>query len=234
MGRIERIPAELRTRPFTLQEARDAGISRHRLQGRSWLHIGTELYCRKGLRNDPLGLISAWKSLLPCDAVFAGGTAGWLWGLDLRPTNPIEVILPLNSGVRSRSGLTVRRCELRPGDVADTRGFRATALPRTLRDLCARMPAVEALTAIDMAVRLRLVDPTALVAYAKDCAGRSGAKRLRALALLSAPAESPMETRLRWLLLQGGLPCPKSRSNFVTTMVDSLAEPISTIARPDS
>lgn len=32
---------------------------------------------------------------------------------------------------------------------------------------------------------------------------------MRALASLAAPAESPMETRLRWLLIQAGLPRPE-------------------------
>lgn len=80
---------------------------------------------------------------------------------------------------------------------------------RTLRDLCATMPPVEALVAIDMAVRLRLTDSSSLSAYANSNSGQHGVPRLRRLAELAAPAESPMETRLRWLLLEGGLPRPE-------------------------
>ena len=38
--------------------------------------------------------------------------------------------------------------------------------------------------------------------------------RMRSLALLAAPAESPMETRLRWLLLQAGLSRPEVQVNL--------------------
>lgn len=38
--------------------------------------------------------------------------------------------------------------------------------------------------------------------------------RLRQLSLLAAPAESPMETRLRWLLFQAGLPRPEVQANL--------------------
>ena len=37
---------------------------------------------------------------------------------------------------------------------------------------------------------------------------------MRALALLAAPAESPMETRLRWLLIQARLPHPQVQANL--------------------
>lgn len=59
-----------------------------------------------------------------------------------------------------------------------------------------------------MAVRLRLTNPAALVAYAEASKARRGASRMKSLASLAAPAESPMETRLRWLLIQAGLPRP--------------------------
>ena len=45
--------------------------------------------------------------------------------------------------------------------------------------------------------------------YADSVNGRAGASRLRQLAQVAAPAESPMETRLRWLLIKAGLPLPE-------------------------
>jgi very-short-patch-repair endonuclease len=73
---------------------------------------------------------------------------------------------------------------------------------------------MEALVAIDMAVRLRLTDPIALAKYAEAAKGRPGMSRLRSLALLAEPAESPMETRLRWVLIEGGLPRPEVQTNL--------------------
>ena len=73
---------------------------------------------------------------------------------------------------------------------------------------------MEALVAIDMAVLRRLIDPIDLARYAEAARGRPGMSRLRSLALVAAPAESPMETRLRWILIEGGLPQPDVQTNL--------------------
>jgi very-short-patch-repair endonuclease len=156
----------------------------------------------------------AWKALLPQEAVFAGATAAWLLGLDLDPIHPVEVVVPPLSGIRSRSGLSVRRCQIAPSEAVAIRGLRATSLHWTLSDLCLRYPAVEALIALDMAVRLGFTDATALGRYARMARGRAGVRRLRSLTELAAPSESPMETRLRWLLLQAGLQGPEVQTNL--------------------
>lgn len=209
MGRSPHIPTDVKTRPFTLKEARHAGLTRHSLSGKAWRRIGAELYCWNGWRHDPLTLIHAWKQLLPCSAVFGGTTAAWLWGIEIYSTRLIEVIVPPNSGLRSRAGLNVKRSAIRTDEVADTRGVRVTTVLRTLCDICDRLTPVEALVSLDMALHIRRTTSSALMAHADFAAGRPGAKRLRQLAMLCAPAESPMETRLRWLLLQGGLPKPE-------------------------
>jgi len=163
---------------------------------------------------DPIMVLSAWRRQLPRHAVFAGKTAAWLHGLDLEPLNPIELIVPSSSGVRSRPGLAVRRCDLPACDVATARGFAATTVHRTLFDLCLRLAPVEALATLDAAVQSRFVDKESLRRYAGQVDGRAGARRLRSLAAFAEPAESPMETRLRWLLLQAGLPRPEVQSDL--------------------
>jgi hypothetical protein len=198
MSRRPRVPPELRARPFSLKEARQAGLTLKSLKSKAWRRLGSELYCWTDLPEDPWQVLSAWQDLLPAEAVFAGVTACWISGLDFDPTNPIEIVVPSHSGMRSRPGLSVRRCKIPPGDAVTIRGLRATTLPRTFRDLFLRWPAVEVLVAIDMALSRDLTDATAL--------GR--------FAAIAAPAESPMETRLRWLLIQRGLPRPEVQANL--------------------
>lgn len=152
--------------------------------------------------------------MLPAEAVFAGATAAWMFGLDLAPIDPVEIIVPLESSIRSRAGASVRRCDVVASDIATVRGLRATAINRTLRDLCLRLPALDALIAVDMAVHLGLTDAEALRRHANKSHGGAGAHRLRSLASLGAAAESPMETRLRWLLIQAGLPSPEVQTNL--------------------
>jgi uncharacterized protein DUF559 len=141
--------------------------------------------------------------VLPADAIFAGRTAAWIHGLFSDLASPVEAALPAVNEARSRQGLNLWRCDIDPGEVTKASGFRATTVPRTLLDLCARLPPLEALIALDAAVRKELQWRP------KDFAGRPGAARLRRLSDLAAPAESAMETRLRWLLISAGLPRPE-------------------------
>lgn len=213
MSKAPRIPPEFRRRPFTLDEARAAGLTRHCLRGKSWRRLGSGLYRWSDMPDDPWLTLSAWRRCLPPEAVFIGATGAYLHGLDLEPTDPVEVGVPLSSGLRTRKGLVVRHCDIAPADVVSIRGLHALTLPLTLAGLCLQQPPVEALVAIDMAVRKGLTDPAALCRHAAALCGRPGAARMRWLAAQAAPAESPMETRLRWLLTQAGLPRPQVQTD---------------------
>jgi hypothetical protein len=191
MGRLPRVPQQLKRGPFFLDEARAAGVTDDALRGKSWRRLGPQLYCWAKLRDDTWQLLRAVQSRYATGS-FSGRTAAWLYGIDVDP-KPIEVIVPPNSGIRSRPGVEVHRCEL--PDVVVVRGLRVTTIQRTLADACRGLSEVEALVLHDAAVRLHLIE-------------RSG---------LAEPAESPMETRLRWLLLKAGLPRPEVQKNLYDT-----------------
>jgi hypothetical protein len=93
--------------------------------------------------------------------------------------------------------LTVRHIDLTPADVVRRRGLRATSVLQTIADVCRRLRDVETLIVLDQALRLRLVERDVL------------ARLHPPLGALAEPAESPMETRLRWILLKAGLPRPE-------------------------
>ena len=77
-------------------------------------------------------------------------------------------------------------------EVAEVRGLPATTSKRTFRDLRRRFTRSEFLVLADAALRLGL--------------GRFDE--------LAEPAESPMETRLRWMLIQAGLPKPQVQTEL--------------------
>ncbi len=212
--RQPRIPPALTRRPISLDEARAAGLTRHNLRGKAWRRLGAKLYCWIGVPEDPWLSLAAWQRLLPAEAVFAGATAGWLHGLALCPNDPVEIAAPASSGIRTRDGLNVRRYDVSRTEIKSVRGLRATALHRTLLDLCGRLTAVETLVAIDAAIARGLTNTAALKRYASAAKGRAGTRRLRNLATIAAPAESPMETRLRWLLIQHGLARPEVQAEL--------------------
>jgi hypothetical protein len=214
VGKSPLIPAEFKTRPFSLEEARDAGLTPRALEGKSWRRIGAGMYRWTELPEDHWLTLLAWGRMLPPQSAFSGASAAWVHGLDLDPTDPVEVVVPRSSGIRNRLGLNVRRSDVPAAELVSVRGLRVTALPPTLATICLQRPAVEALVAIDMAIRLGLINAAALYQYAEGAKGRQGAKRMRSLVAWAAPAESPMETRLRWLLIQAGLPRPEVQAEL--------------------
>ena len=88
----------------------------------------------------------------------------------------------------------------------------ATSITRTLRDACLRLSLVEAVVVADMALRMRLTTAAALSQSVDKSSGAQGVRKLRKVMELAEPAaESPMETRLRMLLVLGGLPRPEAQ-----------------------
>src|SRR5207249_11588111 len=115
---------------------------------------------------------------------------------------------------RSRPALTVRTSDIATSETINLRGLPATTIQRTLLDVSRTLPEVEALIVLDQALR-------------------KGFARLNTpLGLLAEPAESPMETRLRWLLLNAGLPRPIVQRNCTTPAAERSPEPTSTTPTP--
>src|SRR5689334_14338737 len=112
MPRKPRIPTELTRTPFSIDEARAAGLSLSALKGRAWRRIGFELYCWTGWREEQWGLLTAWQRLLPDGFVFNARTAAAIHGLDFEAGNPVEVAVATDSALRSQFGLSVRHCDL--------------------------------------------------------------------------------------------------------------------------
>jgi hypothetical protein len=162
---------------------------------------------------DPWGVLRAWHRMLPHDAAFAGPTACWMHGLDVDPTHPVHVIVPSGSQ-RSRSGLAVRRCNVLGAEMATLREMPVTTLHRSLRDICLRFEPREALVLMDMSLFLQKTDHDALDRYVHFARGQQGITRMRWLVERAAPAESPMESRLRWILLEAKLPVPEVQANL--------------------
>ena len=150
-------------------------------------------------------------------AVFSGLTAAWLHGLDVEPCSPVEVTLPLDGGVSGRAGLRVRRTLLSKEDITTARGFPATTLERTLAGLCAQLSLTEAVVLADAATHLELTTCEALAALAQTSTNRWGIGRFRRVVEQIEPlSESPMESRLRMLMVRYGLPRPVAQHRSPT------------------
>jgi hypothetical protein len=204
------VPLELTRGPFTLAEARRAGLARWHLEGASWRPLGAAIYVWAGLPETPVLKLEAARLRMPASAAFSGKTAAWLHGLDVAPCEPIEVILPGDGEGWERGGVKVRRVELDDCDVVARRGFRTTSLLRTLSDVWQSLNLVEAVVVTDMGLHAGLISYAEIREWVDGHAGRKGVRTARrVLELAEAGSESPMETRLRMLLLLNGLPRPE-------------------------
>jgi very-short-patch-repair endonuclease len=204
------VPPELTRGPFTVAEARRAGLARWHLEGASWRRLGPRMYAWAGLSETPALKLEAARLRLPAPAAFSGRTAAWLHGLDVAPCEPIEMILPGGGDGWGRGGLVVRRAAVDECEVVVRRGFRTTSLLRTLFDLSRQLSLVEAVVIADLALHANLVHRAELSDWIDHCAGRKGVGAARrVLELAEAGVESPMETRLRMLLVMNGLPGPE-------------------------
>jgi hypothetical protein len=126
--------------------------------------------------------------------------------------DPVEATIPEGAGVSARSGVLVHREALEEGEVIEQRGLPATSPVRTAVDLGRHLPLVEGVVAVDMALKNNLVQLPQLRWYVVAEAGQKGIVRLRKVTELAEPAsESPMETRLRLLLVLAGLPRPEAQ-----------------------
>jgi very-short-patch-repair endonuclease len=170
------------------------------------------MYAWVGLREDPTHALQAALRRLPPQAAFSGLTAAWLHGIDVPPSNPIEATVPEDCGVSGRAGIALRRSALPKGDVTRVRGLPATALLRTIGEVCSRLDVVEAVVVADAALHSGKLRPDELRSWAVSRVGYRGIQNLRrVLTLVDAAAESPMESRLRTLLVLAGLPRPRAQ-----------------------
>jgi very-short-patch-repair endonuclease len=164
------------------------------------------------LEDGPELILAAVHRRLPEGAAFSGRTAAWLHGLDFAPCNPVEATIPKGCGSSALAGVTVRQALLRDGDLVAKRGVPTTSALRTVFDLGSRPPFIESVVAVDMALHGGLVRVSALREFAVSQAASRGAKQFRRVVAAAEPlAESPMETRLRMLLVMSRLPRPEAQ-----------------------
>jgi len=194
-----RVPETLTKGPFDLAQALAQGLTKRQLAGSAWRRIGPRTYVARDLDEDRMLELKAAMCRLPDVAVFSGSTAAFLHGLDAR-CGAIEATLPSPTRISRRAGITLKRRRLAPHEVVLRNGFRVTSPLRTVLDLASRLDLVEAVAVLDAALHRQLIRAEQLQAR-----GRLD----RAIELTEPKTESPMETRLRLLLVLAGLPRPQ-------------------------
>ena len=144
------------------------------------------------------------------DGVIAGRAAAALHGaLWVDPDTPIEMIW--RSG-RPPSGIVVRNERIDADEIVDVAGMAVTSPARTALDLARHLPrdaAVRHLDALARATGVRAGDALALTERYRRARGLHRSKV--ALRLMDPGAASPRETWLRLVLIDAGLPAPRTQ-----------------------
>lgn len=206
------VPTELGGQPFLGAEAVRAGlVTPDQLRGPSFrpllrgVHIAADAPESMAARAAAAGLV------LPPDAVASHATAAYVHGADVAHRRaPVEATVVPPRTLLSRPGLLVRESRLEPDDVTEACGLAVTTPLRTAVDLGCTRDLVETVVGLDALLGTALMTMVELTEYAERFRGRRNIRRLRrAIELADGRAESPMETRLRLLLVLAGLPAPE-------------------------
>jgi hypothetical protein len=202
------IESELNTRrPFPRWRGLAAGLGRATLDGPRFRRILYGVLVAAEVPDTPQ--LRAEAALL-CffESAFAShATAARMWRVPVTLPPGEDVTVPEAGHRLRRAGVT---CHVRPSaEVAVVDGVRVSTLPDLFVELASVLPLVELVVAGDWMVRRRGVRPQALAAAARDAGGRAGALARRASAYVREKVDSPMETRLRMLLVLAGIPEPE-------------------------
>ena len=132
-------------------------------------------------------------------------TAAQLWGGDVPDHPDVHVTYPR---MRARcSGIAAHRPKSRQ-HVVRWKGLPLTSPAQTFLDLSHLLGLVDLVILGDSLVRMRRVTPDELMALAQTHRGPHSRLARRAARLVRAGVDSPMETRLRLLIVLAGLPEP--------------------------
>jgi very-short-patch-repair endonuclease len=207
------LPPHLRHRPFTVAEARAAGLSRRRTRAQD---LVSPCYGVRATAAIPDSLLERVHALTAVTgAVVSHLSAAALWGFPLpRAVENLAVIhLTSRSGRRAvrHKNVVGHQQSLEPEEIVTGSRVSCTSPLRTWFDLAGILSLDELVIAGDFLLRRRnpLTTIDTLDAFLAGKQGRPGYRRaMRARSLIRADTDSPKETELRLLLIRHGLPEP--------------------------
>jgi very-short-patch-repair endonuclease len=143
------------------------------------------------------------------DLVVCHTTAARLWGFDVLGDTTLHFVGPAGLVNRRLPGIQVHPSSLGCDDAVLVDGLWCTPAARTACDVVRLTRPIDGLATLDAALRSARCTPEELALATQAQAGLRQVIRLRELIQhADARAESPMESRMRWRFLDGGLPAP--------------------------
>jgi hypothetical protein len=164
-------------------------------------------------------VMAAQLALGPCS--FAGGeTAALLWNMQgLPPWNgdDVHMVIPALGAQRHVPGITLHSWDTPPEEITEVGdGIRITRPGRTLRDTLLRVGRNTAVCLMDSALNQGLVRREEVQELEEANRGRKGCVNVRRWwSLADSRSQSALETRVRLVCVDGGLPPDELQRRFV-------------------
>ena len=197
--------------PRTRSTAAVDGISDWGLRHPDVVRLSRDTYLPSQDAADLRTRLPAVLLTAPPGAVVSHLTAAALWRVEvpLVPADaPVDLTVPAGSRARNRPDRHLHRSPLPREDVERRRRLPVTTPARTWRDLAGVLVPPALLAVTDQLLDVLCTPPELEQALALRPTGRGAARARRVLAVADPRVDSPMESVLRWLLHEAGVPRP--------------------------
>ncbi len=199
---------DLRT-PFRLEDALAAGMSARSFRTKRFKRVFNGVYVAAEVPLDVPTRARAALLLHPRDAHASHTTAACLLGLPVPDESFVHVTVSKPEERNYRPGLKPHVREA-GSEVEVHQGIRVSAPVQLFVELAATLPLVDAVVAVDAMLRLRLVTLPDLWDHCDRLKGQRNSRAAsRVLGYARTGVDSPMESRLRMLIVLAGLPEPQ-------------------------
>lgn len=202
-------PAVLDTRvPFTRATAIAAGIEPRLLRGSRFRRLFRGVYVDAAVADSPLLRGQAALELYAGSPAFVShATAGRIHGVPL-PALPEEHVTVLHRGHRRRhEGVKVH--SVKSATVVERGGIKVSSYEQMFVELASLLTLVDLVVVGDNLVRRGCTTLAGLAGFCAKSAAADARKAGRAAAYVREEVDSPMESRLRMLIVLAGLPEPE-------------------------
>lgn len=198
-------------RPFTRADALAAGISPAQIRGSRFRRIFRGVYIDAAVPESCTIRTKAALLIHPPEAFASHFSSAQVRGLPV-PEHANVHITVWEAGHRVyRLGITCHASQfpVEREDVTVVDGMRVSAPCRMFVELASVLSLVDLVVVGDAMVRLKMCTREELVAYCGRCPAHHAADARRAASYVRDGVDSPMETRVRMLIVLAGLPEPK-------------------------
>jgi Protein of unknown function (DUF559) len=208
----KRMPRSRLTGPTTRAGATAAGLYLRELRHPQVIRLSRDTYLPRSMLGDLTGRLRAVLLTSPPGSVVSHLSAADVWGLQIpfrdRDDERVHVTVPLASRAESRSDRRLYRVPLSVDEVVRRGAVLVTSPARTWRDLAGLLEPPALLAVTDQLLNGAAGRRDLEEQLRSRPTGRGSARARRVLPVGDPRAESPMESVVRWLVHEAGLPAP--------------------------